>query len=397
MSEVKNIPDGWAETALGELYDVSSGLSKSKESFGFGETFISFKDVFNNWFIPNKPEGLVNSNDKDQQSCSVKKGDILITRTSETNEEIGMSSVALKDYPKSTFNGFCKRLRPKVKPVFHVYPLFIGYLLRSLYFRRTVAQFATMTTRASLNGDSIKKIKLVFPSYDEQVQIGLTLRSFDNKIELLQAQNKTLEETIQTIFTEWFGKYQIEDELPGGWRIEKLGEVIKIKQGKYINSEELSEVRNDKFNYSVYGGGGVRGYSNKFIYKTPQVVLTCRGNGCGRIQLSENNSTITNSCMALEDQDSELNFNYIYFLSKKINFESVISGSAQPQITVTNLEGIEVIVPEKKYLRKFNTISTNIFDKIFANNLQIQTLTLTRDELLPRLMSGEVRVNEFNV
>ena len=199
MSEVKNIPDGWVETTLGELYDVSSGLSKSKESFGFGETFISFKDVFNNWFLPAEPEGLVDSNDKDQKTCSVKKGDILITRTSETNDEVGMTSVALKDYQKSTFNGFCKRLRPKEKPLFEVFPLFIGYLLRSFYFRKTVAQYATMTTRASLNGDSIKKIKLIFPSFNEQTQIGITLRSFDNKIELLQAQNKTLEKTAQTI------------------------------------------------------------------------------------------------------------------------------------------------------------------------------------------------------
>ncbi len=85
----------WKSYQLGELYDISSGLSKSKDSFGYGEVFISFKDVFHNWFLPKNPLGLVNSSEKDQLTCSVLKGDILITRTSEISDEIGMTSVAL--------------------------------------------------------------------------------------------------------------------------------------------------------------------------------------------------------------------------------------------------------------------------------------------------------------
>lgn len=153
----------WKEYKLGELYDISSGLSKAAEEFGFGNTFISFKDVFNNIFLPPKPEGLVNSNEKEWKSCSVKKGDVLITRTSETIEDVGMSSVGLCDYDKSTFNGFCKRLRPKINSPIIVSPLFIGYLLRTNHFRKTVANYATMTTRASLNGESIANIPLRFP------------------------------------------------------------------------------------------------------------------------------------------------------------------------------------------------------------------------------------------
>ena len=68
---------------------------------------------FWNYFIPENPEGLVNSNEKEQSTCNVSKGDILITRTSESLEEVGMTAVALKDYPNSTFNGFSKRLRLK--------------------------------------------------------------------------------------------------------------------------------------------------------------------------------------------------------------------------------------------------------------------------------------------
>ena len=227
MNSVDNeLPEDWRKITLGEIYNVSSGLSKSKDAFGFGETFISFKDVFYNWFLPSNPTGLVDSSEKDQSTCSVLKGDILITRTSETSEEIGMSSVALKDYPKSTFNGFCKRLRIKDNSPIEISPFFIGYLFRSRSFRKTVAQYSTMTTRASLNGDSIKRMSFEFPPIQEQKAIANVLTAFDDKIENLRAQNQTLEQTAQTIFKEWFGKYQIGDELPEGWRVGTLGEVI---------------------------------------------------------------------------------------------------------------------------------------------------------------------------
>ena len=252
----------WSEFQLGDLYDVSSGLSKAKEEFGFGSTFISFKDVFWNYFLPLKPIGRVNSNEKDQKNCSVNKGDILITRTSESLEEIGMTSVALKDYPCSTFNGFSKRLRIKKNSPIKVSPQYIGYLLRSRFFRKTVAGFATMTTRASLNSDSIKRIKLPFPDFIEQQEIGKTLHAFDHKIELLQAQNKILETMAQTIFKEWFGKYQIGDELPEGWRVGCLGDVAinhsktykftdkkvvfvntgDVLEGEFLHKNEISPV-----------------------------------------------------------------------------------------------------------------------------------------------------------
>ncbi|WP_282147874.1 restriction endonuclease subunit S [Algibacter lectus] len=217
----------WKLYQLGELYNVSSGLSKSKDSFGFGETFISFKDVFYNWFLPINPKGLVNSSEKDQITCSVLKGDILITRTSETSEEIGMSSVALKDYPKSTFNGFCKRLRVKEDAPIEISSTFIGYLFRSRKFRKTVGQYSTMTTRASLNGDSIKRMSFLFPTFKEQKAIAKVLTAFDDKIENLRAQNQTLEQTAQTIFKEWFGKYQIGDVLPEGFTEATLKDIIE--------------------------------------------------------------------------------------------------------------------------------------------------------------------------
>ncbi|MBA3353250.1 MAG: hypothetical protein H0U23_12685 [Blastocatellia bacterium] len=107
------MPADWKTVPLGELYEFSSGLSKPRAEFGFGHGFLSFKDVFYNYFVPSRLAELVNSTEKDQQSCSIRKGDVFLTRTSETMDELGMSCVALEDYERATFNGFTKRLRPK--------------------------------------------------------------------------------------------------------------------------------------------------------------------------------------------------------------------------------------------------------------------------------------------
>lgn len=115
----------WETTTLLAHYDVRSGLSKSAKDFGSGFPFLTFKDVFYNYFAPSHLGDLVQSTEKDRVACSVQRGDVFLTRTSETMHELGLSCVALQDYPDATFNGFCKRLRPK--PDCSLVPEFVGY------------------------------------------------------------------------------------------------------------------------------------------------------------------------------------------------------------------------------------------------------------------------------
>ena len=149
----------WKTYKFSELFETASGLSKSRDQFGFGSLFLTFKDVFYNYFLPSELGDLANTNEKEQIRGSVKRGDIFLTRTSETLHELGMSSVALKDYPNSTFNGFCKRLRQKEDSKVKIHPEFIGYFLRSNSFRNEVSQHAT----PSFNN---KARKIIFQSND---------------------------------------------------------------------------------------------------------------------------------------------------------------------------------------------------------------------------------------
>ncbi len=198
----------WPEIALTDIYKISSGLSKPADSFGSGYPFLSFKDVFGNYFIPDELSQLVESNEKERLKGSIKRGDVFLTRTSETMHELGMSSVALKDYPDATFNGFTKRLRPKEGTPYEVHPEFIGYYFRSPMFRRGMSAFSTMSTRASLNNDMIGKLTVELPPLEIQKNIAMILKALDNKIELNRQTNQTLEQIAQAIFKSWFVDFE---------------------------------------------------------------------------------------------------------------------------------------------------------------------------------------------
>lgn len=192
----------WKTTKLLDHYDIRSGLSKPANDFGSGYPFLTFKDVFYNYFTPDELGDLVQSNDKERENCSVKRGDVFLTRTSETMHELGMSCVALQNYENATFNGFCKRLRPHQNS--ELVPEYIGYYLRSSKFRQSMLAFSTMSTRASLNNEMIGRLEISYPPKDEQIEIARVLKNLDDKITLNRQINQTLEQMAQALFKSLF-------------------------------------------------------------------------------------------------------------------------------------------------------------------------------------------------
>lgn len=159
---------------------MNSGISTKKDQAGHGSPFVSFGTVFNNYFLPDKLTELMDTTPKEQEFYSIKEGDVLVTRTSETIDELAMSCVAIKDYPNATYSGFTKRLRP----INHdeVYPKYMGFYLRSELFRKTVTNNAFMTLRASFNEDIFSFLDVYLPEYANQKKIGDFLFSIESKI-----------------------------------------------------------------------------------------------------------------------------------------------------------------------------------------------------------------------
>ncbi|GAA4357590.1 restriction endonuclease subunit S [Microbacterium rhizosphaerae] len=164
-------------TTLGELYTSSSGLSKSADQFGFGHPFLSFKTVFRNAVVPTELTDLVNSTEVEQARFSIKAGDVFVTRTSEDLEGLGTSCAALRDYPRATFNGFTKRLRPKEASV--VDPQFAAYFFRSSLFRSQISRMAILSTRVSLNNDILRRVRMPLPLIEEQRRVVAKLVELD--------------------------------------------------------------------------------------------------------------------------------------------------------------------------------------------------------------------------
>ena len=197
----------WKEYKLGELYDVHNGLSKGGKFFGSGYPFLSFSTVFKNYFLPNELTNLVQSSEKEQTNFNIKEGDVFITRTSESADELGMSSVALKDYPNATYNGFTKRLRPK--GVIEIFSKYIGYYLRSPKFRTNFYKLTSaMSTRASLANNDLLNMTVSIPSLQTQQKIANILSSLDDKIEVNRRINEQLEELAGALFKSWFVDFE---------------------------------------------------------------------------------------------------------------------------------------------------------------------------------------------
>ncbi|HEM4169443.1 TPA: restriction endonuclease subunit S, partial [Streptococcus suis] len=245
----------WKKYKLSEIYTMSSGISSSKSQAGQGSPFLSFSTVFNNYFIPENLKDLMLTTKEEQERFSIIEGDVFLTRTSETLDELALSSVALNNYPFATYSGFLKRLRPKNK--IKVYPKFIAFYLRSSYFRKTIINHTTMTLRASFNESMFSYLEVYLPDYDEQVRIGDFLYKLNQKITLNNQINEELEAMAKTLYDYWFVQFdfpdengkpykssggkmvyndQLKREIPEGWGVKQLGEICEFRNG--INYEK---------------------------------------------------------------------------------------------------------------------------------------------------------------
>lgn len=203
---MSNTLSRWPTYALTDVFDIRSGLSKPASEFGAGYPFVTFKDVLDNYFLPETLGSLVRSSDTERELCDVRQGDVFLTRTSETQEELGMSSVALRDYDGATFNGFAKRLRPREPH--QIVPEYVAYYFRSPRFRSLMSGYSSLSTRASLNNDMLSRLQIVLPDVKTQEEIGYTLRSLDDKIRQNRRTGRALEGLARATFKAWFVDFE---------------------------------------------------------------------------------------------------------------------------------------------------------------------------------------------
>lgn len=404
----------WEKVKLGELYEVHNGLSKAGKFFGEGYPFLTFSTVFNNYFIPKQITDLVQSTEKEQESYSIRRGDVFVTRTSETSDELGMSCVALKDYPMATYNGFTKRMRPITNRVF---PEYIGYYMRLPSFRGEFRAFSTMTTRASLRNEDLLGLEVKLPSIEIQKQIADILSAYDDLIENNQKQIKLLEEAAQRLYKDWFvdlrfpghENTKIVDGVPEGWRVASIADICDTVGGgtpstkiqSYYEKGDILWVTPTDItrNFSLalldtekkITPEGLKNSSAKML-PAETILMTSRASvgffGMCKYEVCTNQGFI--SCIPKREN---LQMYLLFNLKSRVEeIRQKAGGSTYLEISKTVFRELKIILPKDEVLAEYQKNVHDIFDEIYCRTEMIKSLVDMRNRLLPKLMSGEVEV-----
>ncbi len=405
----------WKKVKLGELYEVHNGLSKGRQFFGTGFPFLTFSNVFNNWFLPDQLESLVQTTDKEREACSIKAGDVFITRTSETMDELGMSSVALKDYPNATYNGFTKRLRPITN---RVNPRYIGYYLRTPKFRGQFMAFSSMTTRASLANNDLLNMEVELPSMEIQHRIATILSRYDSLIESHLKQIKLLEEAAQRLYKEWFidlhfpghENTNIVDGVPVGWEKKKISDVCTMigagstpsrRNNAYWDDGNIRWVKTKElldnwiFDTEEYiTEEGLNNSSTKMFPVNTILMAIYASPTLGRLGILAQECCCNQAALGLVANEKLISWVWLYLklFELRDEFNAVARGAGQQNISGVVVKNWEITVPNKKTIEDFAKMAKPYFENAKSLQSQLRLLTEARDRLLPKLMSDEFKV-----
>jgi len=411
MSSIEDrIPEGWVETTLGKVSKVQTGPFGSQlknEQYITGGTPVITVEHIQDFRIQDFDYPSVTEEDKKRLSkYLLKEGDIVFTR---------VGSVDLSAYVDKSQDGwmFSSRML-SVRTNKEVDSKFISYFFRQNSFRKYIYRISVGATMPSINTGILKGIPISYPPIEKQKAIAQVLTAFDDKIENLRAQNDTLEEIAQTIFKEWFGNYQVGDELPEGWRVGKLGEEFDISIGRTPPRKEtqwFSDTPTGKKWISIRDIGSCGVYiENTAEYLTDEAIekfnipVIPKNTTILSFKMTVGKLTITTEDMLSNEAIAHLKLKdgtyltseYIYLYLQNLDFNSL--GSTSSIVTAINstiIKNLDFIIPDKEALKKIELIINSLFEKIKNNTEQIQSLTQTRDTLLPKLMRGELRIKEY--
>lgn len=296
---------------------------------------------------------------------------------------------------------------------------FLYYLLKNIVHDLQAKGHGSVFN--TITRDTFDTIEIELPPLDEQKRIAEFLGAFDDKIELLQKQNKTLEDMAKALFKSWFvdfdvvrakqkglpkadimREYHLTEELydlfpssfadsplgpiPSGWEVKTLKDLASITAGK--RPKQVKDIKDDNFFIPVYGGNGIKWWTNVSLYSTP-IIITGRVGTLGKVYRIYEPVWVSDNVLIFEVQKEH--FEYLLYMLYTIDFNSFNRGSTQPLITQSDIKEILVVFGQD-IVQKFHSIIVEYEKKINNNNRQIQTLTELRDALLPRLISGKIRV-----
>lgn len=287
---------------------------------------------------------------------------------------------------------------------------FIYYYLKTL----NLASLNVGSAVPSLTTEVLNKVEINLPNIEVQNEIASILSSLDDKIELNNQMNKTLEDMAQAIFKEWFVDFnfpgfdgELVDGLPKGWRMGKVGELIKLQNGYAFKSKDFKDegeygvlkiknISNKKVD--IENTQFVNDWVSRFEVLGGDILIAMTGAEVGKIGIVplNNKKLMLNQRVGKFCPIQEENkwYNYLFLTTDALQnlLFNTASGSAQPNISASQIEDIDVLIPDNSVLQKFDKVVNVIFQRIIENDFVSYNIKELRDTLLPKLMKGNIEI-----
>jgi len=276
-------------------------------------------------------------------------------------------------------------------------PQFVYYTAINPTFRNVaIKSMVGSSGRQRVQQSVLEELELSVPGLDEQRRIGAFLAELDEKIALNNKINDNLLAQAQTLYKQFF-PYGVQDDLPDGWRIGTVGEIIEIHDSKRIPLSGADRSKMEKKIYPYYGAASLMDLVDNYIFDGKYLLLGEDGTvvddaGYPILQYVWGQFWVNNHAHILTGRLG-YDVESLYMLFKQTPVKSIVTGAVQPKISQANLRSVQVVIPPEHNLREYNDLVEPLFSLFRANEEECKTFTALRDTLLPKLMSGEIDVS----
>ena len=357
----------WEEYRLSEIADLYKGIGISKDQLSNnGEPCILYGELYTKYKSETIKEAVSRTNINNSKLVRSKANDVIIPCSGETAEDIATARCVLNG--NILLGGDLNIIR------LHSYDgSFMSYQLNGKR-KYDIAKVAQGVSVVHLYGEHLRGIRTFNPCFEEQKKIACFLNLLDERI---ATQNKIIEE-LETLIKGL--RVHLTQKTDG--YIVYLSEIAKIYQPQTISLSGFTEE-----GYLVYGANGIIGKYREYNHRTEQICITCRGNTCGMVNYTKPKSWITGNAMIVntDDYQDKICKRYLYHYLSTYNFNSIISGSGQPQIVRSPLEKLKVKLPAILKQKQIATFLDKLQNQIEINN-NILHLYLQQKQYLFRQM-----------
>jgi len=362
-----------------------------------GIALIRSQNVYNDGF---KKEGLAHISDKHAQeleNVTVQAGDILLNIT---GDSVARVCQAPEEVLPARVNQHVAIIRP-IEDILNA--RYLKYFLVNPTMQRYMHSLAAAgATRQALTKGMIEEFEIPDISLPEQKAIASILGALDDKIELNRKMNESLEAMARAIFKSWFVDFEPipglaphkewQDsplgKIPKGWKVETIGNVIELAYGKALKDELRQPGK-----IPVYGSNGQIGWHNEKLVDGPGIVVGRKGNP-GIVTWVPSDFYPIDTTFYVAPKNEIKSMHYLFHVLKLQDLASLGADSAVPGLNRNMAYMNKMIIPPEDIIALFDKQVRTLSDAIHHNSEQSRTLASIRNTLLPKLLSGEIRVKD---